>query len=93
MTRGKSEALRFSEGNLFVRILENVRGHPVYVVSVNRLQRLEASRIAHLLMTNTVENQPVSLSDRIDVVSVAPLFGEAIRRICNRASISEMFPA
>lgn len=32
MTRGKSEALRFSEGNLFVRILENVRGHQVYVV-------------------------------------------------------------
>src|SRR5689334_7118838 len=27
-----SETLRFSEGNLFVRILENVRGRPVYLV-------------------------------------------------------------
>src|SRR5689334_10784257 len=27
-----SETLRFSEGNLFVRILENVRGHPVYLI-------------------------------------------------------------
>ena len=27
-----NETLRFSEGNLFVRILENVRGRPVYLV-------------------------------------------------------------
>ena len=29
---GKNETLRFSEGNLFVRILENVRGRRVYLV-------------------------------------------------------------
>ena len=29
---GHSEVLRFSEGNLFVRILENVRGRQVYLV-------------------------------------------------------------
>ena len=29
---GKGEVLRFSEGNLFVRILENVRGRQVYLV-------------------------------------------------------------
>ena len=29
---GKSEALRFSEGNLFVRILENVRGRHIFLV-------------------------------------------------------------
>ena len=29
---GKGETLRFSEGNLFVRVLENVRGRHVYVV-------------------------------------------------------------
>src|ERR1700677_1040254 len=32
---GASETLRFSEGNLFVRILENVRGRDVYVVQGN----------------------------------------------------------
>src|ERR1043166_6057578 len=30
--RGRGEVLRFSEGTLFVRILENVRGRSVYVV-------------------------------------------------------------
>ena len=29
---GASETLRFSEGNLFVRVLENVRGRDVYLV-------------------------------------------------------------
>ncbi len=29
---GQSEVLRFSEGTLFVRVLENVRGHQVYFV-------------------------------------------------------------
>src|ERR1700677_4552605 len=29
---GASETLRFSEGNLFVRVLENVRGRDVYIV-------------------------------------------------------------
>jgi len=38
-----------------------------------------------------VENQPVQFSNKIEVVSVAPLFAEAIKRIHNRESISEMF--
>jgi ribose-phosphate pyrophosphokinase len=29
---GESETLRFSEGNLFVRVLENVRGRDVFLV-------------------------------------------------------------
>ena len=32
VTMGKSEVLKFSEGNTFVRILENVRGRKVYLV-------------------------------------------------------------
>lgn len=62
------------------------------VLAAGSVERLEASPITRLLMTDTVENQPVSLSEKIEVVSVAPLFGEAIRRIHNRESISEMFP-
>src|SRR5687768_3259253 len=30
MSRGQSEVIRFSEGNLFVRVRENVRGRHVY---------------------------------------------------------------
>ena len=29
---GRSEVLRFQEGNLFVRVLENVRGRDVFLV-------------------------------------------------------------
>ncbi len=32
VSRGRSEMIRFSEGNLFVRVQENVRGRHVYVV-------------------------------------------------------------
>jgi ribose-phosphate pyrophosphokinase len=43
-------------------------------------------------VTDTVETQPVPPCEKIEVVSVAPLFGEAIRRIHNRESISVLFP-
>jgi ribose-phosphate pyrophosphokinase len=55
------------------------------------IERLNDSPIERLFMTDTVETQPVPLSDRIEVVSVAGLFGEAIRRIANRESISILF--
>ena len=55
------------------------------------MQRLEESPIERLLVTDTVENQPVPLSDRVQVVSVAPLLGEAIRRIASRESLSVLF--
>jgi ribose-phosphate pyrophosphokinase len=55
------------------------------------IERIEASPIERLFVTDSVENQPVELSDRIEVVSVAGLFGEAIRRISRRESISVLF--
>ena len=42
-------------------------------------------------MTDSVETQPVALPPKIEVVSVAGLFGEAIRRIARRESISVLF--
>ena len=62
------------------------------VFSKGSMQRIERSAIQHLLVTDSIENQPVTFSDKIEVVSVAPLFGEAIRRIHNRESISVLFP-
>jgi len=54
-------------------------------------ERLAASPIQKLFMTDTVETQPDPLPDRVEVVSVAGLFGEAIRRIARRESISVLF--
>ncbi len=62
------------------------------VMSAGSVDRIGDSPIQKLIFTDTVENQPVAFSDKIEVVSVAPLFGEAIRRIHNRESISAMFP-
>ena len=61
------------------------------VLAKGSIEKIDKSPIKRLLITDTVENQPVQFSDKIEVVSVAPLFAEAIKRIHNRESISEMF--
>ncbi len=56
------------------------------------MRRIEDSPIEKLLVTDTVETQPVSFGQKIEIVSVAPLFAEAIKRIHNCESISVLFP-
>jgi ribose-phosphate pyrophosphokinase len=53
--------------------------------------RIDDSPIERLFMTDSVETQPVELSPKIEVISVAGLLGEAIRRIARRESISVLF--
>jgi ribose-phosphate pyrophosphokinase len=53
--------------------------------------RLDDSPIERLFMTDSVETQPIELSPKVEVVPVAGLFGEAIRRIARRESISVLF--
>lgn len=55
------------------------------------MSRLDDSPIERLYMTDSVELDPVALSPKIEVVSVAGLFGEAIKRIANKESISVLF--
>lgn len=54
-------------------------------------QRLDESPIERLFITDSVETQPVPLSPKVEVVSIAGLLGEAIRRISSRESISVLF--
>lgn len=61
------------------------------VLTPGSIERIDASPIQRLFITDTVENQPVTFSQKIEVVSVASLFAEAMRRIHYRESISEMF--
>jgi ribose-phosphate pyrophosphokinase len=61
------------------------------VLTEKALERINRSPLKRLIITDTVEHQPVPLDGKIKVVSVASIFGEAIRRIHNRESISEMF--
>ncbi|MBE3561925.1 MAG: ribose-phosphate diphosphokinase, partial [Ktedonobacteraceae bacterium] len=61
------------------------------VLAPGSVELIDASPLKKLFITDTVEHQPVRFSDKIEVVSVASLFAEAIKRIHNRESISEMF--
>jgi ribose-phosphate pyrophosphokinase len=61
------------------------------VLTQRSLDVLERSPIDLLFVTNTVEPQATRLPSKVEVVSVAPLFGEAIRRIHQRESISVLF--
>ena len=82
--------------NVAVRLIEE-GAKEVYavvthgVLTEGSIERIDKSPIKQLLITDTVENQPVQFSEKIEVVSVASLFAEAIKRIHNRESISEMF--
>lgn len=53
--------------------------------------RIEESPIERLFMTDSIEGHPNPLPSIIEVVSIAPLFGEAIRRIWMRESITVLF--
>ncbi|MBO0686212.1 MAG: ribose-phosphate diphosphokinase, partial [Candidatus Dormibacteraeota bacterium] len=55
------------------------------------VKKLGSSQIERLFVTDSVETQPVDLPPKVEVVSVAGLFGEAIRRIARRESISVLF--
>lgn len=61
------------------------------VFAEGSMERIDASPIRSLLITDSVETWPVTLSPRVEVVSVAPLLAEAIRRIHGRESISVLF--
>jgi ribose-phosphate pyrophosphokinase len=61
------------------------------VFAPGSMERLDESPLVKLLVTDSVENQPVPFSPKVEMVSVAPLLGEAIRRIHHRESISVMF--
>lgn len=55
------------------------------------VQRLENSPIEKLLVTDTVDNPYHSASSKIEVVSVATYFANAIKIIHERKSLSELF--
>jgi len=62
------------------------------VLSGSAVQRIETSALKELVVTNSIEaDDRVMGSEKIRVVSVAPLIGEAIRRIANEESVSKLF--
>jgi ribose-phosphate pyrophosphokinase len=63
--------------------------HPV--LSGRAHERLAASRLESLLVTNTIPIPPEKRTNRIQVLSIAPLLAEAITRIHDGRSLSQLF--
>lgn len=61
------------------------------VLSGPAIERLENSPIEKLIVTNTIPLDPSKRSDKIVQLSVAKLLGEAIARIHDDSSVSELF--
>ena len=62
------------------------------VLSGPALERIEGSALEKLVVTNTIPPRPeVAASDRVEVLSVAPLLGKAIQSIHQETSVSSLF--
>jgi ribose-phosphate pyrophosphokinase len=54
-------------------------------------KRIDDSPIEKLIVTNSIPHEPKSISKKIVMLSVAKLLGEAIARIHDDSSVSELF--
>ena len=63
--------------------------HPI--LSGPAIERIENSEIEKFIVTDTIPLSDEKKIDKIEVVSVAPLFAEAINRIFKNESVSRLF--
>jgi len=62
------------------------------VLSNSAADRIQKSKLMELVITDTIEaNQAVKAASKIRQISLAPLIGEAIRRIGHSESVSSLF--
>jgi ribose-phosphate pyrophosphokinase len=62
------------------------------VLSAGASERIAASQIKRMFITDSIESHPDKLPPNVEVVSVARLFAEAIQSIHDRTSVSQLFP-
>jgi len=61
------------------------------VLSGPAIERLEASAIKELVMLDSIHLTEEKMLNKIKILSIAPLFAEAIRRIYEEVSVSKLF--
>lgn len=61
------------------------------ILSGDAVDRIRQSAITKLIVSDTVLLPQIKQIDKIQIISAAPLFGEAIQRIHNEESISTLF--
>jgi ribose-phosphate pyrophosphokinase len=56
------------------------------------VEKIKKSQIKKLIITDTIENtSKIKNNSKIEVISIAPLMAEAINRISNSTSVSDLF--
>ncbi len=81
------------------KILERFHAKEIYagcthgVLSADAVQRIEASPIKELVVTNTIplSEEKQKQSSKIKVLTIAPLFAEAIKRLNEAKPLGELF--
>ena len=79
------------------KILEKFHAKEIYagcthgVLSADAVQRIEASPIKELVITNTIPLPEEKQSSKIKVLTIAPLFAEAIKRLNEAKPLGELF--
>jgi ribose-phosphate pyrophosphokinase len=61
------------------------------VLSGNAIEKIDKSRINKLIVSDSINQDEKRLTDKIQVLSCANLFGEAIMRISGEKSVSSLF--
>ena len=61
------------------------------VLSGGAVARVERSALTELVITDSIASEAVAASARIRHLPIAPLLGEAIRRIADESSVSSLF--
>ena len=62
------------------------------MLSGGAVQRIKNSKLKSMVVTDSIESTAdMKACPNIRIVSIAPLIGEAMRRINNEASVSSLF--
>nr|WP_092070664.1 ribose-phosphate pyrophosphokinase [Dendrosporobacter quercicolus]NSL48331.1 ribose-phosphate pyrophosphokinase [Dendrosporobacter quercicolus DSM 1736]SDM13321.1 ribose-phosphate pyrophosphokinase [Dendrosporobacter quercicolus] len=84
LTEGAKALERFGAKEVFACCTHAVLSDPA-------VERILASNMKELIITNTIPLPAAKVNPKIKVLSVAPLFGEAIVRIFSELSVSKLF--
>jgi ribose-phosphate pyrophosphokinase len=62
------------------------------VLSGQAVEQIEKSQIKKLITTDTIDNsKKIRESKKIEIISMAPIISEAMKRIANSTSVSSLF--
>jgi len=62
------------------------------VLSGNAVEKIESSEIKKLFTTDTIDNsKKIGNSNKIEIISIASMISEAMKRIANSTSVSSLF--